>query len=122
MFYEDVFRAELLEKARSANKHGLLICESCGWSWLTIETARIDTNLDGYGVRCLDLNDCIRRSGMRMKLFVPSARSKKGKFYDFKTGRRASPLCSYDSIVETPIGLKTVRGEKCYCHLPSKVN
>lgn len=113
-YYEDVFRNELLEKARSTNKHGLLICEECGWVWLAMETARINGSSDGLGVVCLELNDCMRRRFMNMKVFVPSARSKNGKFYDFTTGRRATPICSYDTITGTGI----VRGDQCHCHLP----
>lgn len=117
-YWETAFREELLEKARTANKHGLLVCDGCGWSWLTMETATIDWSLGGYGVSCSDRSECVRRSGMRMRVFVPSARSKKGKFYEFSTGRRATPLCSYDTFTTNGV----IRGEECYCHLPSKVN
>lgn len=116
---EDLFRTELLEKARSASEHGLLVCESCGWSWLTLETATIDWSLDGYGVACGDRMDCVRRNFMRMRPFVASKRSTQGKCYDFTTGRRASPLCSYDGIDNRG---QIVRGEKCHCHIPGKVN
>lgn len=116
---EDVlFRVEILEKIRAAHPNGLLVCEDCGWSWLTIETAAVSCYGSGTGVECLDRYECARRSGMRMKVFKPSKKSKPGSFYEFETGRRASPLCSYDSI--GPNGI--IRGKDCYCHLPSKVN
>lgn len=67
-FYQDVFRVELLEKARSAHPQGLLVCEACGWSWLTIETAKIDPSLgSGFCVACANDADCFRRSSMNMK-------------------------------------------------------
>ena len=112
-----LFRVEILEKIRAAHPNGLLVCDSRGWSWLTIETAKVSCYGGGTGVECAILDDCVRRLGMRMKVFEPSMKSKPGRFYSF-TGRRASPLCSYDSITSNGI----IRGEKCYCHLPSKVN
>ena len=115
-FTEDVFREELLEKARSAQKHGLLICEGCGWSWLTMETAKISASMDNYGVCCLDENDCYRRSAMKMRPYVEKKKSRNPMFY---TGRRGVPICSYDTIISKPGGgTKIVRGDKCTCQLP----
>lgn len=112
---ERLFKDEFLERARLRHPNGLLICGRCGWSWLTTETAVYHWDDD---VICADLSDCIRRSGMRMKTFVPSKRSTKGKLYDFSTGRRSTPICTHDAITATGV----VRGEKCYCHIPEKVN
>lgn len=91
----------------------------CGWSWLTVEDATPDYNSigDTYVV-CRDKYACTRRGSMRMHQFFPSKRSKPGRFYDFNTGRRASPLCVEDSI--GPNGI--IRGKHCSCHLPGKVN
>lgn len=36
---------------------------------------------------------------------------------DFKVGKRATPICSYDGIGSDG---KVIRGEKCYCALPEK--
>lgn len=60
---EEFFRVELLEKARAAHKHGLLVCEGCGFVWLTVETARIGVF---GGPMCRDENDCVRRAEMRI--------------------------------------------------------
>ncbi len=108
-------RVELVEQARGANRHGLLVCGSCGWSWLTTADADPDDLSETYVV-CRDKGECVRRSGMRMRTFSPSARSVPGRFYDFSTGRRATPICGWDSI--GPDGI--IRGEKCDCHLPRK--
>lgn len=118
LYYEAPFRVELLEKAKSLNPNGLLVCSSCGWSWLTMDDAAIDIYASGTGVECMDRFACARRLGMRMKVFEPSKRSSPGRFYDFLSGRRASPLCRFDSI--GPDGI--IRGKECYCHLPPKVN
>lgn len=57
------FRVELLEKARAAHPHGLLVCDCCGFAWLTMETAKIGV----FGnPSCLDEFDCYRRSQMNM--------------------------------------------------------
>ena len=47
------------------NKHGLLVCVECGFSWLWVATAKI--SLDGE-VECRDKSDCLRRQTMRMKV------------------------------------------------------
>ncbi len=66
-FAHDVFREELLEKARAAHPHGLLICSICGWSWLTMETAKINPSLEGnFPVGCRDEFDCFRRQQVKM--------------------------------------------------------
>ncbi len=65
--FEKLFRVELLEKARDCHPNGLLVCNSCGWSWLTLEDAAIDISASGTGVECDDRNACARRSSMRMK-------------------------------------------------------
>jgi hypothetical protein len=75
--YEDVFRVDLLEKARSTNKHGLLVCEECGFAWLTLETAKIDASSDGLGVRCFEMADCMRRQRMNMKLKIQKKKKRK---------------------------------------------
>ena len=66
-FMEDVYREELLEKARETHPHRLLVCVICGWSWLTTETARVDSCAPDLGVACMDKNDCFRRENMKMK-------------------------------------------------------
>jgi hypothetical protein len=115
-FAEDLYREEMLEKARSAHKYGLLICESCGWSWLTKETATISWSLDNFGVCCIDKSDCFRRLFMKMKPYVERKKSKNSVFY---TGRRGVPICSYDTIISKPGGgTKIVRGDQCTCQLP----
>lgn len=57
----DYFRVELLEKARAAHPHGLLVCEACGWVWLTMDDAKINHSSDGLGVCCRNEIDCYRR-------------------------------------------------------------
>lgn len=52
-----------LRRWKRHNKHGLLICSQCGWSWLKIGTAKI--NMDGE-VECR--SDCFRRRMMRMRV------------------------------------------------------
>lgn len=54
-----------LRRWRSYDKHGLLICVECGWSWLKVATAKI--SLDGE-VECRDKSDCFRRRVMRMRV------------------------------------------------------
>lgn len=61
----DLLRVELLEKARAAHRHGLIVCEACGFAWLTVETARI--GIFG-GPMCMDEYDCVRRAEMRIGL------------------------------------------------------
>ena len=54
-----------LRRWRTANKHGLLICVDCGYSWLKVNGAKI--SLDGE-VECRDKGDCFRRRMMRMRV------------------------------------------------------
>lgn len=62
----DGFR-DLLEKARTANPHHLLVCGRCGWSWLTLADAKPDDYDYGTYVICSDEFECQRRVQMRMK-------------------------------------------------------
>ena len=54
-----------LRRWKRHNRHGLLICVDCGFSWLWVATAKI--SLDGE-VECRDKNDCMRRQLMRMRV------------------------------------------------------
>lgn len=54
-----------LRRWKRHNRHGLLICVDCGFSWLKIGTAKI--SLDGE-VECREKNDCMRRQLMRMRV------------------------------------------------------
>lgn len=60
--YEDVCRVDLLKAAREKHPLRLLECVLCGWSWLTMETAKVSNFMeDGYQVTCADEHDCLRR-------------------------------------------------------------
>ena len=63
-FFHEVNRVALLEKAKSASSLGLLECALCGWSWLKVETAAADWELN---VVCRDEYACFRRQQMKMR-------------------------------------------------------
>ena len=64
--FEDAYRVPLLEDARKAHSHGLLICASCNWAWLSIDTAKVENTLSRLIVVCRNDYDCVRRQEMRM--------------------------------------------------------
>lgn len=57
-------RVELLEQVLS--ERGILICVTCGWAWLTIDTAKISPTLKSFAVVCRDDHDCFRRQQMNL--------------------------------------------------------
>jgi hypothetical protein len=66
-FWNDVHREELLDRAKEAHPHGLLVCARCRFVWLNKDTAKVD--LDGEVV-CMEDRECFRR---RIDLVGPPA-------------------------------------------------
>lgn len=58
-----VFGDRLFEQAKASNPLGFLVCQRCGWAWLTVETAGIDWE---WEVVCRSKFDCFRRDQMKM--------------------------------------------------------